>query len=242
MGLLTEDKKIAVPGEVLAEGDEYIASYGTRKMDDKVLANRVGIVNLHDKTIKLIHINGKYFPKVGDTIICQITEILISGWRVQTNSAYSAVLSLKEATNEFIPKGADLKAILNTGDYIACKVVNLVGQNLVDISLKGPGLRRLHNGRIIKVGSFKVPRIIGKGGSMIQLIKQYTNCRLIVGQNGIVWIQGEAENELIASQAIRKIEEESHTQGLTERIKEHFVSIYGELKSKENEEEIKEEQ
>lgn len=240
MGLLIDDRRVAVPGETIAEGEEFTASYGTRKYGNKVLANRLGIVSVRDNTIKLINLNGKYLPKVGDTIVCRVTDILISGWRVDTNSPYSAVLSLKEATNEFIPKGTDLKGIINIGDFICVKVIGIVGQNLVDISMKGPGLRKLHGGRIIDVNCYKVPRIIGKNGSMIQLIKQHTNCRVVVGQNGKVWIQGSPEDELIATRAIRKIEKESHTSGLTDRMKEHFEKIYADRKPTEdsNDEEI----
>ena len=46
------------------------------------------------------------------------------------------------------------------------------------------------------------------------------NAALTVGQNGLVWINGTPEGELLAVKAIRKIEEESHLSGLTDRIKE----------------------
>jgi exosome complex component RRP4 len=52
------------------------------------------------------------------------------------------------------------------------------------------------------------------------MIKQATNCKIIVGQNGLIWVQGDEPNfELLAVEMIKKIEEESHINGLTERIK-----------------------
>ncbi len=55
---------------------------------------------------------------------------------------------------------------------------------------------------------------------MITMIKEKTGCRISVGQNGLVWLTGEdPKKELLAVQAIRKIEKESHIPGLTERIK-----------------------
>jgi len=80
-------------------------------------------------------------------------------------------------------------------------------------------LRKLIGGRIIKVNSNKVPRIIGKRSSMVSMIKNATDCNIIVGQNGIVWIQGLPKNEIIVVKTIRKIEQEAHISGLTERIK-----------------------
>jgi len=85
--------------------------------------------------------------------------------------------------------------------------------------MKGPGLRKLKDGRIIRVNAMKVPRIIGKRGSMVSMVKQATGCTLVVGQNGLVWLKGEPEQEIMAVDAIRKIEREAHVSGLTERMK-----------------------
>jgi exosome complex component RRP4 len=53
---------------------------------------------------------------------------------------------------------------------------------------------------------------------MVSMIKQATKCDIAVGQNGIVWLSGEPEGEVIATQAIRIIQEEAHLGGLTNRI------------------------
>ena len=100
------------------------------------------------------------------------------------------------------------------------KIVIVTSQKLVDVTMKGPGLRKLKGGRIIDVSTHKVPRIIGKQGSMVVMIKDATKCNIVVGQNGWIWIDGEPTNELLAIQTIRKIEKESHLSGLTDRIKE----------------------
>jgi exosome complex component RRP4 len=61
--------------------------------------------------------------------------------------------------------------------------------------------------------------VIGKKGSMISMIKQETNCQIILGLNGVILVTGKSpEDEELAITAIRKIEEESHTTGLTDRI------------------------
>jgi len=56
---------------------------------------------------------------------------------------------------------------------------------------------------------------------MIQLLKNMTNAQIIVGQNGRIIISAnnlKAEN--LVKRAIRKIEAEAHTSGLTDRIRE----------------------
>ena len=100
-----------------------------------------------------------------------------------------------------------------------CKIVNVTKSVAIDLSMKGPGLRKLTDGTIIKIAPSKVPRVIGKQGSMINLIKEKTGCKVSVGQNGLVWVQGEdTAKELIAINAIKEIDRKAQTKGLTEEI------------------------
>jgi exosome complex component RRP4 len=53
------------------------------------------------------------------------------------------------------------------------------------------------------------------------MIKRETGCQLTIGQNGLILISGSSpENERIVVMAIRKIEKESHTSGLTDKVTE----------------------
>jgi exosome complex component RRP4 len=215
-----EEKQIVVPGEILAEGLDYLPGAGTYRNNDKIIACRLGIVNVEGRAIKTIALSGRYMPNKNDVIIGKVIDITFSGWRLDTNSAYSGMLMLKDATSEFIARGADLTQYYNLDDYLVCKITNVTSQKLIDLSMKGPGLRKLGIGRIITVNPHKVPRIIGKAGSMVSMIKNYTNCKIIVGQNGLIWLQGNPKDEVLAVKVIKKIESESHISGLTERIKE----------------------
>ena len=226
MVLLTKDKDVVVPGEVLADDLGYIPGYGTHRMNSKLMASRLGLVNVEGKVIKIIPLAGKYLPKRNDIVIGRVIDILMSGWRVEINSPYSAMLSSKE-TPEFIEKNEDLTRYFDLDDYLVAKIVNVTSQNLVDLSVRDQGLRKIRGGRIIKVNTHKVPRIIGKKGSMVSMIKQATTCRIIVGQNGLIWIDGEPDKENIAVEAILKIENESHLSGLTERMKTYLEQITG---------------
>lgn len=95
------------------------------------------------------------------------------------------------------------------------------------MTVRGPGLKKLEGGRIIRVGPQKVPRIIGKQGSMVSMIKQATGCRMMVGQNGIIWLEGSPKGELIAVKAISMIGEMAHLSGLTDRIREFLEKETG---------------
>jgi len=230
--LLVKPRDIVVPGEIIAEGLDYVPSTGTFREENKVISSLLGMINIDGRVLKVIPLSGRYLPRVGDVIIGKIIDVMISGWRVDTNSAYSAVLSLKEGTTSFVQRGSDLTKYYDIGDYIVAKIINVTSQKLVDLTMKGPGLKKLNGGTIIKVNHTKVPRIIGKNGSMINLIKELTNCKIIVGQNGIVWIQGQPEEEVIVINAIRRIEKEAHLPGLTEKIKEFIEKSHKKIKAK----------
>ena len=77
-------------------------------------------------------------------------------------------------------------------------------------------------GQIIEISPSKVPRVIGKSGSMIQMIKGYTNCRIFVGQNGRIWLDGEVDSIMHAIKAIQMIEQDAHSYGLTEKVKAYL--------------------
>ena len=66
--ILVKDKDIAVPGEVLAEGMDYLPGNGTYRDKEKIRAERLGLAQIEGRAIKLILLSGKYLPKRGDTI------------------------------------------------------------------------------------------------------------------------------------------------------------------------------
>jgi exosome complex component RRP4 len=226
MGLLVKDKQVVVPGDTLADDLGFIPGFGTYRNNHNLMCSRLGLVNIEGKVIKIIPLSGKYLPRRNDVVIGRVSDILMAGWRIDINSPYTAVLSNKE-TAEFIERNEDLSKHFDLDEYLVCKVTNVTSQNLVDVSARDQGLRKLRGGRILRVNTHKVPRIIGKKGSMVSMIKQASNCRIIVGQNGLVWIDGEPEKENVAVQAIRKIEDESHMPGLTERMKTYLEDLTG---------------
>ena len=210
-----EDKQLVVPGEVIAEGMDYLPAGGVYRDEDKIIAQQIGIVKIDNRLIKLIPLTGSYTPKPGDVVIGQIANINFNGWTVDIGFSNLAVLGLRD-TNEFIDQKDDLSKHLNFDEYIIAKISKVSKANLIDLSMRGPGLMKLHGGRLIDVTPSKVPRVIGKQGSMINLLKQLTGCKVFVGQNGKVWVEGDNVDKVV--DAIKLIERESHVSGLTEKI------------------------
>jgi exosome complex component RRP4 len=217
--LLVQEKAVVVPGEALADGMDFLPGAGTYRRDNQILASKLGQLRLDGRAVKITPLSGNYSPKQDDIIIGKVIDVTMSGWRVDTNSAYSAMLMMKDGSSDFIQRGADLTQYYGLGDYMVCKIIKVTSQKLIDLTMKGPGLKKLRGGRVIRLNPYKVPRVIGKQGSMVTMIKQATNCQIVVGQNGLIWVQGAPKDEALAIQTIRKIEKEAHTPGLTEKIK-----------------------
>src|SRR3990172_7439560 len=88
----------------------------------------------------------------------------------------------------------------------------------IELTLNDQRLRPIREGRVVEVTPSKVPRLIGRGGSMIAMLKNETGCNIFVGQNGRIWVMGKDKGMDLAVRAILKIERETHISGLTERI------------------------
>lgn len=217
--LLVKEHEIVVPGQELAEGIDFLPSIGTYRDQDNIVSSKLGIISVNKNIIKVIPLTGRYIPKIDDVVIGRVVEIGFYGWSVDIGSAYPATLSIRDTT-EFIDKGENLTKYYDYGDTIAAGVIRVTRYNSIDITTKGPGLRKLSGGKVIEITPSKVPRLIGKQGSMISMIKDASGCNILVGQNGRVWIKGTSlEKENLVTNTIMKIEQESHIDGLTDKIK-----------------------
>lgn len=219
--LLVKEKEIVTPGEEIATGMDFLPSVGTFREGENIIANRLGILNVSNRVLKVIALNGNYLPKRGDTIIGKITDVGFSGWSVDIGAPTTANLPIGDAVRERVELlKAEITRYYDVGDIIVAKIGNVTKSRITQLTMREYGLKKLHGGRIIKVATQKVPRIIGKKGSMVSMIKDATKCSLNVGQNGYIWIDGPAENQILAEKAIRLIEEKAHISGLTDTVKE----------------------
>ena len=214
------DRKIVVPGEVITKGDDYLPGEGTEKVGEEIIANKYGLAEESDRLVKVIPLSGVYHPRRGNVVIGKVENITFNGWILNIDTADHAFLSLMEVPR-FVNKDA-LDEVMEIGDMAVVKIWN-VNKRGVDLSIKSRGLGKIENGMIVSVNPHKVPRIIGKEGSMIKLIKDETGCNITVGQNGFVWIRGEkVEDELLAKKAILFVAEKSFIKGLTDEVIKWF--------------------
>ena len=74
---------------------------------------------------------------------------------------------------------------------------------------------------MVEISPSKVARLIGKRGSMIQMIESATRAQITIGQNGLIVIACEDSDGLLrAINAVELVEEKAHVADLTDRISE----------------------
>ncbi len=233
MSILIKDRSMVTPGEVIAEGDFVIGPNVYRK-GKQIISQVIGLVTIKDNNISVVSLKGKYFPRVGDLVVGKVTDVSLSSWTVDIESPYPGILRTSISLDRrFDPVKDQTRKILDVGDVVVAKIYSFDRTRDPTLTLRnenrsqsGPYLGKLTGGRVIKVSPSKIPRLIGRRGSMISTIKQYTNCRMIVGQNGCVWFKGNSfEDEYLVLQAIEKIDREAHTTGLTDRVKEFLEKM-----------------
>ena len=232
--IYVENKDLVIPGQVLAD-DEYYSGRGTFKENGKVCSSLLGRVSLRNKKIRVIPLKSKYVPKKGDVVIGKINDVRFSMWDVDINSPYSGILPAFEV---FGREKKELNKVYDVGDVLFLRVVDVDEIKKAKLGLKGRGMGKFKGGIIVDIAPTKVPRLIGKKGSMINMIKDKTNCKIVVGQNGLVWVKGDEDMEQLTREVIHLIEAEAHTSGLTNKIKNKlYLAIDGELPPEENEQE-----
>ena len=214
-----EPKQVATPGELLAEGD-YLPGDNTYLENKKIFAQRLGLVEFDGKKVNVVALKAFYIPKPGDIVIGTVAEIGFNGWTIDLNSPYRAFLRPSDVLSRpFKPQKDELSQVLDAGDLVVAKIISYDRTHDPQLTVAEPGLGKITRGQIMKVTPTKVPRIIGRKGSMISVIKEQTGCQIILGLNGVILVTGKTiEDEQLALKAIRTIEEESHTTGLTDRI------------------------
>jgi len=216
---MVERRQLVTPGEVLAEGD-YAAGENTGVEAGKIYATVVGLAQFEGKTVYVTALKGCYIPAPGDLVIGKVVDVGLSEWILDINSPYNGILHASDVMGRsFKPQRDELTRVYSVGDMVIAKIVSFDRTRNPSISVSEAGLGAIARGHIIRITPTKIPRLIGKKGSMINLIKTETGCRITVGQNGRVLVSGRTpEEEALAIMAIRLVEREAHTTGLTDRV------------------------
>lgn len=204
---------IVVPGTLISTSEK--SGEGTFVFNGKTYSKFFGIKKKGYK-ISVIPFKQSYKPKKWDKIIGQIKEFNYPFFVVDIKASLPAYLYLSDTSRYATSNQELLMKTYKPGFWIYSEISEL--SDKVKLSMKSYDAKVLKDGRIAYITPAKVPRVIGKEGSMIKMIQNKIGCTILVGQNGIIWVDGDKTNLVI--KIIQKIDEESHIPGLTDRVGE----------------------
>jgi len=222
MSALFESRDLVIPGDVLFEG-RIRTGDNTHRSEGKVVASRIGLVNYNRDMVSVIALEAGFNPLTGDLVIGEVIDIGLGRWIVNIDTSENAILNVPDAIDAPFSPDIVMTRILDIGDTVVAKVVDLDRRRTPILSILGRGLGRVDEGFIMRLTPSKIPRLIGKKGSMVNMILNQTGCNVVIGQNGRILIHGRTrEQEAMAVKVINKVENEAHISGLTSRVQEYL--------------------
>ena len=76
----------------------------------------------------------------------------------------------------------------------------------------------MNSGFVDTVPSHLLSRVVGVDGRMLKSIKEASDCRMVVGQNCRIWIEGDASGTRLARSALSVIRESGHRPDIESRV------------------------
>jgi exosome complex component RRP4 len=224
-------REVVVPGQLLAEG-RYRLREGVFQEGERVYASVVGLADFHDNIARVIPLQGRYLPRIGDTVIGIVVDSHYAGWNVDINSPYTGNLMVSDFLGRKIDLfREDIEKYLKIADVVAVRVKDVDERMRILLEAGRPGLGVIRGGKLIDISPMKIPRVLGKKGSMLEVLQKVGGCRLLVGRNGRIMVWGRDERMVGAViGALFTIEREAHTSGLTDRIRLMLEKIKTEVK------------
>tara|TARA_B100000315_G_scaffold260418_1_gene321597 strand:- start:3385 stop:4068 length:684 start_codon:yes stop_codon:yes gene_type:complete len=214
------NRKYVLPGDPVAEASQASLT-NLYKRGEQLFSSRIGMAEVTNEGARVIALSGTYFPRVDDVVMGIVVDHSAFAWEVDINSCFFAFLPAQSVFGrDFSPAHDDLSSKFSSGDLLAASILAFDRMRDPLLSVSGPGFGKIPQGEVVKIPPPKVPRLIGKKGSMIRMIESASGARLSVGQNGMVVITGNDDSISVATKAIRKVDDEAHTADLNQRVEE----------------------
>ena len=218
-------RKYVIPGDVVTSGP-YRPEQNVILDGNKIISTTIGISEIYDDSVRVIPLTGKYIPKINDLVIGKVVSHTSLSWELDINSCYVGFLPAQDVFGrDFSAHADELTSKLKSGDLVAARIANFDRTRDPLVTVSDRDLGKIDSGDLIEISPSKVPRLIGKRGTMIQAIEMATNAAITIGQNGWVVVSCETPEGLLkAKKAIQMIDEKAHVANLTDQVKEMLES------------------
>ena len=116
---------------------------------------------------------------------------------------------------------------MDIGDSALARVQEVDECHNVVLTMKGVGLRRLSQGAVVEVPVNHLDRIRGENNSNLDRMKDTSDCRIIVGENGRVWIDGDDSGISWTREALAIAKQQGHKKNFDSIMKKHEKTLTG---------------
>ncbi len=218
---MADKRKYVIPGDVVTTGP-FRPEQNVVLVGDKIISTTIGISEIYDDSVKVLSLTGKYIPKIDDLVIGKVLSHTSLSWELDINSCYVGFLPAQDVFGrDFSAHADELASKLKTGDLVAARIANFDRTRDPLVTISDRDLGKIDSGDLVKISPSKVPRLIGKKGSMIQMIEMSTDAAVTIGQNGWVVVSCESTEGLLkAKKAIEMVNDKAHVANLTDQVKE----------------------
>jgi exosome complex component RRP4 len=225
---MADKRKYVIPGDVITTGP-FRPEQNVILDGDKIISTTIGISEIYDDSVKVIPLTGMYIPKIDDLVIAKVNSHTSLSWELDINSCYVGFLPAQDVFGrDFSAHADELSSKLKTGDLVAARIANFDRTRDPLVTISDRDLGQIDSGELVEISPSKVPRLIGKRGTMIQMIEMATDAAITIGQNGWVVVSCESPEGLLkAKKAIQMVNEQAHIANLTDQVKE-MLELKGE--------------
>lgn len=195
-----------IPGELVGKSSELKAGSGTYEDGESIYAAILGLKDVRSSYVNIVPLKSVYMPREGDQVIGIVTDIDQSIWVVDVRAASPAILHASDTPWKV--EFGDTGSFLTIGDAVLARIKSCDDIGRIQLTMGDRNSRKISSGYVIEIMTTRVAKVIGKEGAMVNAIKKVTGCKIFIGQNGRVWIDGEKEGISKAIMAIKKVEKE----------------------------------
>ena len=212
--------RLVTPGEAIGASSGKRAGTGTIISGDSIISTKLGWAKENNNVLFVDPIFAKYLPRSGDLVIGIIESVRNNLWFAEVNAPFNGLLPMSLAPWK-VEFGA-AREHMDIGDVMLARVQEVDESHNIVLTMKGVGLRKLKEGSVVSMPVNLIKKIRENNESILNELKDFTDCRILVAENGRVWIDGDSDAVSIAKDCIELIKSEGHLDGFEERFSKYI--------------------
>ncbi|MBR84402.1 MAG: hypothetical protein CMA85_00425 [Euryarchaeota archaeon] len=202
---------LVTPGDDLGQSEGRDAGHGVIDMDGRLRATKHGRVNEKGNEISIQPLRTAYIPRPSDLVIGYVEGCTNNIWFIDIGAPFNAILPMSLGPGNASFGGT--RQVMDIGEAVLCRVQEVEETHSSVVTMKGLGLRKIRSGTIEDVEPHLLGRLIGKKGNSLRNLKDDTDCRIVVCDNGRIWVDGEFEGVVSVRDRLREMTLDSKAVG-----------------------------